>query len=103
MIGAVTAGLCIVQARANWDGVVPMSAATFLTTSAMARPRSLSAPCAAAMFLRVPTASAEPPPWSRAARVYLPASTPLASGDHGMTPTPSSPAHGGQQRAPDAA
>jgi MmyB-like transcription regulator ligand binding domain len=54
MIGAVTAGLCIVQASATWDGVVPMSAATFLTASAMARPRSLGAPFAAAMFLRVP-------------------------------------------------
>src|SRR5882724_5953596 len=82
MIGAVTAGLCIAQANATWDGVVPMSTAIFLTTSAMARPRSLSAPFPRAMFLRVPIEAeprpaAEPPPWSRSARVYLPARTPL--------------------------
>jgi hypothetical protein len=29
-IGAVTAGLCIVQASATWDGVLPMSAADVL-------------------------------------------------------------------------
>jgi hypothetical protein len=29
--------LCIVQANATWDRVAPMSAATLLTTSAMAR------------------------------------------------------------------
>jgi len=45
-------GTSAVEANATWEGVVPISAATFLITSAIARPRSLSAPLVAATFLR---------------------------------------------------
>ncbi len=55
MIVDVTAGSSSVHASATWAGVRPTSSATSRTTSAMTRPRSDSAPVAAATFLRLPS------------------------------------------------
>jgi DNA-binding transcriptional LysR family regulator len=53
MMGANTAGSSNVQARATCDGVLPISPATDFTTSAIARPRSVSEPLESGRLTRL--------------------------------------------------
>src|SRR4051794_39200264 len=87
MIGAVTAGRFVTQLRATWLGVAPIFSAILVTVSRVAQFWSFAVKSPKMWsYSAVP----EPPLVSVAAEVsleYLPVRKPLASGDHGRSPT----------------
>ncbi|MNT13513.1 hypothetical protein D3C72_1484870 [compost metagenome] len=95
-MGAVTAGLRSVQARATCEALKPDSSASACTCSAITRLRSVSMPLLRTIARLVPFSS---PMGCKSRRLYLPLKIPPDSGDQGITPRPISCAIGISSRS----